>query len=202
MPEGRTRIRPWGASLAEASAMARWRTSSASHWSRCRTRMARCCCGRSGIERASSPRPVPAVVITRSSSIAVRIPSPDSRVLPDDHVAALLAAEAGARDQHRREDVLVTDGSPDQASAGRLHRLLQAPVREDRHHEAPVVEGAAGKPLQGEDPQDLVAVHEPAAGVDRHAPVRVPVEREAHVRPVGPRPLPSATRAGSRRSRG
>ncbi len=44
-------------------------------------------------------------------------------VLADDHVAALLAAQAGPRHQHRREDVLVADGGPDDPAARGLDRV-------------------------------------------------------------------------------
>ena len=108
------------------------------------------------------------------------------RVLTDDDVTALLAAEARPRDQHCGEDVLVADRGPDEAPAGRLHGLLQAPVRENRHHEAAAVERAAGEPLERQDPEDLVPVHEAPGGIDGDAAVRVPVKGEPHVRPVRP----------------
>ena len=38
------------------------------------------------------------------------------------------------------------------------------------------------QPVEGEDAQDLVAVDDLAAGVDRDEPVRVAVQREARVR--------------------
>ena len=90
------------------------------------------------------------------------MPSPDGRVLEDDDVAALLAAEAGARHLHPLEDVLVADGRPDDLAAGRLDRGLEPAVREHGHDEAAVGEFAAGEPVQREDPEDLVAVDDPA----------------------------------------
>src|SRR5438094_6725337 len=38
------------------------------------------------------------------------------------------------------------------------------------------------EPLEGEDPEDLVAVDDPASGVDRDEPIGVAVEREPDVR--------------------
>ena len=65
-------------------------------------------------------------------------PVAGGRVLEDDHVAALLAAEAGARDLHALEDVLVADRRPDHLAAGRLDGRLEAAVRQDRDDESPL----------------------------------------------------------------
>ena len=59
------------------------------------------------------------------------------RVLADDHVAALLAAEAGARRPHPLEDVLVADRRAHDPAAGRLDRRLEPAVREDRRRRGP-----------------------------------------------------------------
>ena len=96
-------------------------------------------------------------------------------------MAALLAAEARPRHEHRGQDVLVADRGADQAPARGLDRVLQPTVGQDRHDQAVAVQGAARQSLEGEDAQHLVAVHEVPGPVHRDAPVRVPVEREAHV---------------------
>ena len=109
------------------------------------------------------------------------MPSPDVRVLADDDVAALLAAEARTGHEHRGEDVLVADRRADDPAARLLHRVLEPAVGQDRHDEAAAVERVPLEALEREDAEDLVAVDEPARAVDRHAPVRVAVEREPDV---------------------
>ena len=103
------------------------------------------------------------------------------RVLEDDHVAALLAAEPGARDLHALEDVLVADRRADDLPAGRLDGLLQPAVREHRHDERAARQLPAREPVEGQDAEDLVAVDDPARRVDRDEPVGVAIEREADV---------------------
>ncbi len=102
-------------------------------------------------------------------------------MLPDDDVAALLAAETGAGDLHALEDVLVADGGAHDGPAGGLDGVLQAAVREDGDDERPPGERAPGQPLQGEDPEHLVPVHDPAGRVDRDEPIRVAVQGESDV---------------------
>jgi hypothetical protein len=82
-------------------------------------------------------------------------------VLADDDVPALLAAQAGARHEHRGEDVLVAHGGADDPAAGLLDRVLEAAVGQDRHDEASPVEGVPLEALEREDAEDLVAVDEP-----------------------------------------
>ena len=77
-------------------------------------------------------------------------------------MSALLATEGGAGDLHPLEDVLVADRRADDLAAGRLDRGLQAAVREDRHDEAAARQRAAGEPVEGEDPEDLVAIDDVA----------------------------------------
>ena len=103
------------------------------------------------------------------------------RVLEDDDVAALLAAEAGPADLHPLEDVLVADGRPDHLAAGRLDDRLEPAVREDRDDEGALGEHAALEPIEGEDPEHLVAVDDPTRAVDRDQPIGVAVEGEPDV---------------------
>ena len=72
------------------------------------------------------------------------------RVLPDDHVAALLATEPGAGHLHPVEDVLVPDRRPDDGAAGALDGLLEAAVREhgDDERRQRVGRAAAAVPLR------------------------------------------------------
>ena len=103
-------------------------------------------------------------------------------MFPDDHVTALLAAQARARDQHRGQDVLVAHRRPDEPAARGLDRLPEPAVGQHGDHQAVAVQRPAREPLERQDPQDLVAVDHVAPAVDGDAPVRVPVQREAHVR--------------------
>ena len=151
VPDGRTRTRPPPPSRASASRIARWIAGSPSHWSLWRAFTARCCWGSSGIragelgERPAGPGHDPEDLERGDDAVAGR------RVLEDDHVAALLAAEAGARDLHPLEDVLVADRRPDHLAAGRLDGRLEAAVREDRDDEGALGQHAALEPVEGED---------------------------------------------------
>ena len=103
------------------------------------------------------------------------------RVLEDDDVAALLAAEGRAGHLHPLEDVLVADRGPDDLATGGLDRGLQAAVRQDGHDQAAARQLAAGQPVEGQDPEDLVAVDDAPVRIDRDEPVRIAVEGEADV---------------------
>ena len=104
------------------------------------------------------------------------------RVLEQDDVAALLAAEDGSRHLHPLEDVLVTDGGPDDLAAGPLDDRLEAPVREDRHDQPAARQRVARQPVEGKDPEHLIAVDDPPGRIDRDEPVGVAVEGETRVR--------------------
>ena len=65
-----------------------------------------------------------------------------------------------------------------------------------------MVQRPAGEPLQREDPEDLVAVHQAARGIHGHAPVGIAIKREADVRPVRADRRHEGLRLRSRRSRG
>ena len=103
-------------------------------------------------------------------------------VLEQDDVAALLAAQDRSRHLHPLEDVLVADGGPDDVAAGRLDGRLESAVREHRHDEAAAGQCPTGQAVEGQDAQDLVAVDDPPARIDRDQPVGVAVERETDIR--------------------
>ena len=107
----------------------------------------------------------------------------------------------GPGDLHPLEDVLVADRRPDDLAAGRLDDRLEPAVREDRHDEAAARQRVAGQPVEGEDAEDLVAVDDPAVGVDRDEPVGVAIEREADIRAGRDDRLGERRRVRSRRSR-
>jgi hypothetical protein len=113
-------------------------------------------------------------------------PVPRRCVLANDDVTALLAAQAGAGDEHGGQDVLVADRRPHDAAAGRLDRVLEAPVGENRDDQAPLGEIPASQPLQRQDPEHLIAVDEAALGVHGNAAISVTVECEPDVGPAGP----------------
>jgi hypothetical protein len=117
-------------------------------------------------------------------------------VVQDDDVARLLAAEGGARHLHALEDVLVADRRADDLTAGSLDRPLQAAVREDRHDET-ARQRPVREPLEGEDPEHLVAVDHPTAAIHRDEAVGVTVEREPDVgAPLGDRGSERCRRGG------
>ena len=96
-------------------------------------------------------------------------------------MAALLAAEDGARHLHPLEDVLVADGRPDDLAAGRLDHPLEPAVREDRDDQPAARQVVAAQAVEGQDPEHLVAIDHAPVGIDRDQPVGVAVEREAGI---------------------
>jgi hypothetical protein len=111
------------------------------------------------------------------------------RVLEDDDVAALLAAEAGADDLHPLEDVLVADGRPDDLAAGASTTACSPPFeRTDTTRPPPA--GAAAEPVEGEDAQDLVAV-------DDRPPASTAISRSASPSRANPTSAPRRTTASA-----
>ena len=94
-----------------------------------------------------------------------------------DHVPGLLAAERRPGREHAGEHVAVADlGHLDRDAVAR-HHPVEAQVRHRGDHHAL---DAAG---EGDRGDDRVAVHGPAARVDREAAVGIAVERKAARRP-------------------
>ncbi len=123
-------------------------------------------------------------------------------VLEDDHVAALLATQDGARHLHPLEDVLVADRRPDDLAAGRLDDGLEPAVGEDRDHQPATRQVVPAQPVEGQDPEHLVAVHHAPGGVHRDQPVGVAIEREPGIgaaRRRPPRPAMPARSPPTRR---
>ena len=87
-------------------------------------------------------------------------------------------------------------------AAGPLYGAAEPAVGEHAHDQRVSLERAALQPIEGDDAEQLVAVDDLAPLVDRHAAVRVAVEREADVRAVARHDARRAPRARSRRSRG
>ena len=90
-------------------------------------------------------------------------------------MARLLAAEHAALAQQRLEHVAVADVGRDDADAVLAHQRVEAEVRHLRDRDEVDAE------VEREDRDDLVAVDELAALVDREHPVAVAVERDAEV---------------------
>ena len=92
-----------------------------------------------------------------------------------DDVARLLAAEHGALAPQRLEHVAVADVGRDDADPVLPHERVEAEVRHLRDGDRVDAE------VEGEDRDDLVAVDELSALVDREHPVAVAVEGDAEV---------------------
>ena len=119
--------------------------------------------------------------MTRRTSSAVTIPSPDvvcSRMMT---WPLFSPPEDRAGDLHPLEDVLVADRRADDLPAGRLDDRLEPAVGQDRHDEAAARQRVAAQPVEGKDPEHLVAIDHPPRGVDRDQPVGVAIERETGV---------------------
>ena len=131
--------------------------------------------------------------MTRSTSSAVTIPSPDV-VCSSTMTWPLFSPPRPAPDTCIPSRMYLSPtGVRTTLPAGRLDRLLEPAVREHRHHEPAAGERAAAEAVEGEDAEDLVAVDHPAGRVDRDESVGVAVEGEAD---VGAR---AATTSGERR---
>ena len=119
--------------------------------------------------------------MTRRTSSAVTMPSPDVGVLEHDDVAGLLAAEHRARHLHALEDVLVADRrattSPPAASTARCEPAV-------RQHDTTRPPGSA--PRASRSSARIPSTWSPSTispvAVDRDEPVGVAVERETDVR--------------------
>ena len=127
-------------------------------------------------------------------------PVAGGRVLEDDDVAALLAAEAGARDLHPLEDVLVADRRPDDLAAGRLDGRLQPAVREHGDDERRRRAARRARAGRGRGcPRTWSPSTTLAGRVHRDEPVGVAVEGEPDVGAARRRP-PRASEAGRGRA--
>ena len=157
-----------------------------------------------GCRAASSARAAPARAMTRSTSSAVTMPSPDVVCSRIDDVAALLAAQAGARDLHPLEDVLVADGRPDTWPPAASTACCEPAVREHATTTSAAAAGRRGASRSSARmPEEPVAVDDLAALVDRHAAGRRRRRaRSRRRRRARRRPRRQRGRVRSRRSRG
>ena len=115
-------------------------------------------------------------------------------------MARLLAAQRRARLEHPLEHVAVADVGHLDRDPVLAHQAVEAQVRHRRDDDPLAHERVAPVPLDRERRDDGVAVHGPAASVDREAAIGVAVEREAAVRLGAPRrPRPRRRGASSRR---
>ena len=123
-------------------------------------------------------------------------------VLGHDHVAALLAADAGTRDQHRLEDVLVARPACGRRGHRPASTICSRPPFESTLSTTVLAASAAAlEPVEGDDAEQLVAIDDLAVLVDGHAAVRVAVEREAEVAAVPGHDRGDAPPVTPRRSR-
>ena len=97
-------------------------------------------------------------------------------------MARLLAAERRARLEHPLEHVAVADVGHLDRDPVLAHQAVEAQVRHRRDDDPLARERVAPVALDRERRDDGVAVHGPAAPVDREAAIGVAVEREAAVR--------------------
>ncbi len=96
-------------------------------------------------------------------------------------MAGLLAAQREAVLLHGLQHVAVADGGLHQVDALALHRQLEAEVGHHGGHRGVAAQGAGLLHGDGEDGDDLVAVHLVAVGVGGQAAVGVAVQGDAEV---------------------
>ena len=123
------------------------------------------------------------------------------RVIEQDHVSRLLAADVEAPCAHLLEHVAIADLGPLEREALRCEVPLEPKVRHDRGHHTSPGQRALFRHPGGDQRHDLVAVDRPALLVDHDQPVRVAVERDADVGAFGARPRRERLRARSSRPR-
>ena len=130
-------------------------------------------CGKRGITAAasSSVRPSSALQRSRPGGEAVA----GDVVVQVDQVARLLAAEQAALAPQRLEHVAVADVGRDHADAALLGEPVEPEVRHHRDRDELDLE------IEHQDREDLVAVDDLPARVDRQHPVAVAVERDPEV---------------------
>ncbi len=108
-------------------------------------------------------------------------PVAGGRVVGQDDVAGLLAAEVVAVEAHVLQHVAVADGGAGQRQADGGEVALQPEVGHQRRHDAGLAELAVLLPVGGDRRHQLVAVDDPAGLVDDQHAVGVSVERDADV---------------------
>ena len=99
-------------------------------------------------------------------------------------MAGLLAADHVPAVLHGLEHVAVTDRRLDDGDAFALHGDPEAEVGHDRRHDRSVCQVTTVVERQGEDREDLVAVHHLSRRIDGEAPVGVTVVGDPDVRAV------------------
>ncbi len=105
------------------------------------------------------------------------------RVVEQNHMAGLLAAEDESAVAHRLQHVAVAHRRIDVRHSRRLHREPESLVGHDRRHHGVVPQPALFAQRERQDGQDLVTVDQGAAGVHREAAVGVAVVCDARVGP-------------------
>ena len=103
------------------------------------------------------------------------------RMVGEDDVPRLLAADIVAARAHRLEHVAVADLGAQQLEAGLAEMPLEAEVRHHRRDDAVALELAAALQAERDQRHQLVAVDDLALLVDDDQPVGVAVERDADV---------------------
>ena len=103
------------------------------------------------------------------------------RIIGEDDVARLLAAEIAAESAHLFDDIAVADRGAVQLDVLAVEKALEAEIGHHRRHQR-----AAGKPPAagqpgGDQRHQLVAVEDDAALVGDDQPVGVAVERDADI---------------------
>ncbi len=103
------------------------------------------------------------------------------RVIAQDDVAGLLAAEIAAKAAHLFDDIAVADPGAVQTDALPGEIMLEAEIRHDRGDQRAAREAVAMRQLGRDQRHQLIAVENDAALVGDDQPVGVAVERDADV---------------------
>ena len=201
VPEGRTSTRPSSPSSSSTSRTRLQKAVSPRSWSAPPTATLRRTCGHPGEHRGQlgerPPAPGHRVEEHDPGEGAVA----GGGVIGEDHVPRLLAAEAEVALLQHVEHVAVADRGLDHRDAVRLERPAQPEVRHHGGDDRVAAQQLAVVQVDGGDRQDLVAVDEDAALVDRDHAVGVAVEREPGVGAAPAAPPPGGRRGAWSRSR-
>ena len=186
VPEGRSSTRPVSPSSSSTALTASATSSFSATASRSVTGTLTRTCGSFWTTDASSAREEPVAAHARHQREPGEQPVAGRRVVEEDQVAALLAAEAQVCGAQRLQHVPVADGGGVHRDPGVAHRVVEAEVAHDGGDDGVLRELAALVQRQRADGQDRVAVDEVAVGGDGQAAVGVAVVGDAEVGAVRP----------------
>ncbi len=128
-------------------------------------------------------------------------PVPGGRVVGEQQVTRLLAAQVGAQALHLLVHVAVADLRLHHLDAGGAERLVEPEIGHDRGDHGVDLQALAAGHVTRRDGQHVVTVADLAGVIDRDQPIAVAVEGEPEVGARGAQALAEPVGMQARRSR-